>query len=432
LRTLTLDSAYPVENQDPWYRDSNRAMRDAFRFACARAPQCSALGGDIVDRLRMLDDTLRAHPLSGMARTADGVKHKVTIDPGELGYIMGTAAYGYPVYRELDGAARAYLDDSDPAPLLRLAAEQNYYGNGGPVKEYSEGLYVAVECNDYPQLWDINAPISQRPKQFATSVAALKAQDPDAFDPFTIDDWMSSDWSEYSSCIDWPVPSNYVFPLPDPHSYPSVPTLVFSGDLDSLTSPEGAHEVAAHFPNATFVDIHNGIHVMGLGDNGHCASNIIVRFVRTTDPGDTSCAAQYPPVRMAESFPKTLAAVGGGDVDTRIENVALNTVADMFTRWANMIGSDGVGLRGGTFHTTGDPIAQFKMSGLRWVTDVATNGNATWDRVTGNVSARVNVVTDNGSHASLALAWNEWVTDPMATVKGTIDGLPIRSSLPTP
>ena len=31
VRTLTLDAAYPVEDQDPWYRDLNRAMRDAFR-----------------------------------------------------------------------------------------------------------------------------------------------------------------------------------------------------------------------------------------------------------------------------------------------------------------------------------------------------------------------------------------------------------------
>jgi pimeloyl-ACP methyl ester carboxylesterase len=432
LRTLTLDSAYPVENQDPWYRDSNRAMRDAFRFACARAPQCTALGGDIVDRLRTLDDALRAHPLTGYARTADGVRHLVKIDPGELSYIAGAAAYGYPVYRELDGAARAYLDDHDPAPLLRIAAEQNYYGNAGPVKEYSEGLADAVDCNDYPQLWDINAPISQRSAQLDTSIAALRVQDPNAFDPFTIDDWMSSYWTDYTSCINWPVPSHFVPPLPDPHTYPNVPTLVLSGDLDSLTSPEGAHIVAAHFPNSTFVDTHNGIHVMGLGDNQHCASSIIVRFVRTLDAGDTSCAALYPPVRMIENFPETVDAVSGNDLNTRIENVALNTVTDMFTRWADMLKSDGVGLRGGKFHTTGDPIAKFTLNGLRWVTDAATSGNATWNRVTGDVTAHTTVVTDAGSHAALDLSWNEWVTDPNATVRGTIDGHPVKATLPTP
>ena len=30
LRTLTLDAAYPVEDQDPWYRDLNRGLVDAF------------------------------------------------------------------------------------------------------------------------------------------------------------------------------------------------------------------------------------------------------------------------------------------------------------------------------------------------------------------------------------------------------------------
>jgi len=41
LRTLILDSAYFVAGTDPWYSDTNRALREAFRLACQRSPTCS-------------------------------------------------------------------------------------------------------------------------------------------------------------------------------------------------------------------------------------------------------------------------------------------------------------------------------------------------------------------------------------------------------
>ena len=44
VRTLVLDGTYPVEDQDPWYRDLNAALRDAFRVVCERDPGCNALG----------------------------------------------------------------------------------------------------------------------------------------------------------------------------------------------------------------------------------------------------------------------------------------------------------------------------------------------------------------------------------------------------
>ena len=37
-------------------------------------------------------------------------------------------------------------------------------------------------------------------------------------------------------------------PVEEPVSYPDTPTLVLVGDLDSITSPEGARTVARNFP----------------------------------------------------------------------------------------------------------------------------------------------------------------------------------------
>jgi len=44
LRTLILDAAYFVGGTDPWYTDTNRALRTAFRLACRRSPTCAAPG----------------------------------------------------------------------------------------------------------------------------------------------------------------------------------------------------------------------------------------------------------------------------------------------------------------------------------------------------------------------------------------------------
>ena len=112
---------------------------------------------------------------------------------------------------------------NDPLPLLRIAAEQNYYGDAGPPKEYSEGQYLAVICNDYPQLWDDQASIPTRRTQFDQAVRKLRRTSPKTFAPFTIKEWLSSSWAEFDSCLNWRKPSKLVPPVPTPTDYPDVP-----------------------------------------------------------------------------------------------------------------------------------------------------------------------------------------------------------------
>lgn len=435
VRTLTLDAAYPVEDQDPWYRDENRALHSAFRLVCRRDPGCAALGGDVIDRLGALADALRANPLSGEAYDADGVLHDVEIDASFLSYIMGVATYGTTVYEELDGAGRAWLVGGDPAPLLRIAAEQTDWSTAGVPEEFSNGLYVSVICNDYPQLWDINAPLDQRQAQFDASVADLRATDPNAFAPFTVDDWLASPWTEFESCIKWPAPSHFVPPVDSPATYPSVPTLVLVGDLDSITSAEGAQIVAGHFPNSTFVEVANNGHVTALADHSRCASDIVVQFVKSSAPGDTSCASKYQEVRTTDAFPQRLndvaAPPGQGTVrQRRVTSAATSTVGDLFPRWFAMLGSDGVGLRGGTFSTTGLDIVHFNLTNLRWIDNLAVSGRVKWDRTTGAVTA--NVTCTRAADCNLAVAWNYNEAHAVATVTGRIDGAKVSLTMAAP
>ena len=82
---------------------------------------------------------------------------------------------------------------------------------------------------------------------------------------------------------------------------------MLSGDLDSVTSPEGGLDVASRFPNSTFVSVPNVGHVTAMGDKQGCAAGIVQRFVRTGgSTGDTSCVdTDYAPVRAVPEFART-------------------------------------------------------------------------------------------------------------------------------
>jgi pimeloyl-ACP methyl ester carboxylesterase len=435
LRTLVLDAAYPVEDQDPWYRDLNRAIRDSIRSVCAEDLECREIPGDPVDRVAALADALRDEPITGTAFDADGIRRRVTVDAAMLSYIYGVAAYGTTVYEELEAAGAAWLENGDARPLLRLAAEQTYWGDAGAVEEFSEGLYTAVICNDYPQHWDITDPIADRPEQYEAAVSALRGNEPDAFAPFTIDDWLESPWTEFQTCINWPAPSSWVPPEPAPAVYPDVPVLVLAGELDSLTSPEGNAVVASRFPQATLVVVANSGHVTALGDYLGCAAGIVVEFVAQGSAGDTSCADDYPAVRTTDQFPLRLRDVsaGEGSGTTRQLQVAtavVGTVGDVFPRWFAMYGTEGVGLRGGTFITTGLDDVRFRLSGLRWVRDLSVSGTIRWNRTSGDTRATVQF--SGSASGTLGISWNQWLDDAAASVAGTIDGKPVRLTIPAP
>jgi hypothetical protein len=268
----------------------------------------------------------------------------------------------------------------------------------------------------------------------------LRATNPDAFHPFTIDDWVASPWAEYTSCIRWPVPSNHVPPVEPGTTYPGVPTLVIAGELDSLTSPAGAEIVAERFPYSTYVEVANGVHVMALSDFSRCASDLTVRFVDTGgDAGDTSCANRYQEVRVVEEFPGALAEVDPapqGDgikssaADRRVVAAAANTVADIFPRWLNAIGFDGVGLRGGSFTSRGTESVQFRLTRLAWVPQVRVSGTVSWDRVSGAIVARVRV--QGPAPGQLVLRWNDYQQLAELKVNGTIGDRPVDLVMPAP
>ena len=385
VRAMVLDGAYD-QSFDPFARDAAVSIRRAWRALCARDGTCPRVLGTIGKFARRLG----AHPLK---LVAPGGTRPVRLTEGGLAQMVYDAAYVFTINRDLPAAIHS-AEQGDDAPLFRLASEDlTSTGNGNNPRAYSAGLYMAVSCHDYPTIWDAKASVPERRAQLARAIAGLA---PNAFAPFENDSFLHSLYEEQLvyGCLKWPRIS-----IPDP-AFPAdlkrshIPTLVLQGELDVTTPLANAQHVADAWPNATLVEVRNEVHIAALYDFEHCASVLAQRFIRTREPGDTSCASQIPDVYVMPSFPVHLrqahqAAAGGGDrstaTDRRAAWVAAQTVGDAFTRWYDILfGGTGSGLRGGTFRMRGPYRSHLPLTitfrRTRLVDDLAVSGPAVWNR----------------------------------------------------
>ncbi len=452
LRALVLDSAYPVVGLSPWYPEASPAMRNAFDSICRQSLSCRNLPRDSISRIEALLNELRIHPFRGTAHDGNGQPREVTANPMSLALLAFGNSTGPVVYRETDAAARAYLDDKNSAPLLRLLAENSVVSQSGappfdPIA-YSAGLFVAVSCSDYPQIYDMKAPPWIRVLQRDVAFAAEQERHPEVYAPFTINEFNSIplDFSVLDTCIPWPIPSPAHppgQPVPAETVFTSAPVLVLSGTLDSLTPAKQGAEAAKLFQNAQQVLVANSFHVTALDEQDDCASVLVRRFVIDLDPGDTSCASRIAEVRTVPRFAtivgelpaaRPLAGNQGTVADLQLAAAAALTAGDAIARWwMNQTGS-GVGLYGGTFqYAYSNGLYQYTLVDYRWVKDVAVSGSMTWTYSTpGAVIADLSVVTHGSDSSKLVISWNDRQRHAMATISGVIDGRNIAATMYAP
>ena len=337
-------------------------------------------------------------------------------------------AYTTQITRDLP-AALASERAGDARPLARLIAEaQGGASDPSSPRDYSEALYVAITCHDYPQAWDVRLPLAARARQLAASRRTLPAA---AFSPFSADAWTADSYEGVPSCLDWPVPTGEPLLPPDPVA-PLVPTLVLSGDLDTITPQPEGRVVAGRFPNSTFVDVHNAVHVTALSDSEDCSSRIARRFVRTLAAGDTSCAGRSAEVRITERFPLALGDVSapapiGSDHSTvsarRLAAALALTVGDAQSRWQVNYSGTIAGLRGGTISAEGDRLVRFTLRRSEFVPGIPVSGSVTWNRTRGTLHGRVTTPLDPSPlalgwsmHGPLRRAWLTGLTGVQATM----------------
>ena len=419
IRSVVLDSTYSTVTIDPWYRSSHDSMPADFDEACLRSPACGAAEPESPwARIGSLAARLRRDPVTGVVPDATGHDATVTMDVVGLVDLVNDAAGDPLVYRSLDAAARALLEDDDPAPLLRLyaqrlALDEEY--TGIPAGEYSGELYLAVSCLDYPQLFPMSATPAIRTARLAAAVSGLPAA---TFAPFSTDEWLQQDQNTeaYTACLDWPTPTVAVPPTTGrlPLLPERLPVLVLGGEFDTWTPPVDVPGIMAQVGgDSRFVEFANATHVVGEGDQP-CASTVIQEFVR--DPAhlhslDVSCAAEVPPIRSVGNFAGSLGAVTpvvatagntAGPEDLRLAAAAVATAGDAEARLEAIGAIADVGLHGGTIRPA-DHGSRLALHGDELVPGVAVSGTVVLG--SGTDSARLVVTVAGTTALSVDAVW---------------------------
>jgi pimeloyl-ACP methyl ester carboxylesterase len=240
LRGLVLDSAYPAD--DPYYRTLLPAGLNGLRIACRKAPGCA---GDPVARFSRV-----VHRFHAAGRSTDGL----------LSFLLRAGTLAPRSYLSLDEADRRFLAGA-PRRLNELI-DPGPPGHG-ELSEFSYGLEIAVECNDYPLLWDPRAGIDERIGQLSEAVTRLPK---DYFAPFGRREYLLSRAAHLTSCLTWPAPppGGLEPPVPADWRAPTAfPTLILAGQVDDITSVTEARQVARRFPRSRLYVV---------PDRGHASS----------------------------------------------------------------------------------------------------------------------------------------------------------------
>ncbi len=241
LRGLVLDSAFPGD--DPYYRTLLPASRRALGQACRQSAECS---GNAVARFARVVDRFHAR-----RRSTEGL----------IRFLLGAGTLAPRSYLSLDEGTRRFLR-GDPRRLNRLIAP-GPAGHGDP-SEFSYGLEIAVECNDYPLLWDSRLPMGERIAQLTKATQVLPA---DHFAPFGRREYLLSSAAHLTNCLTWPAPPAGELEPPVPAGWRaprSFATLILAGQLDGITSVAEARQVQERFPRSRLYVVPNRGHASDL------------------------------------------------------------------------------------------------------------------------------------------------------------------------
>jgi pimeloyl-ACP methyl ester carboxylesterase len=240
LRGLVLDSAYPAD--DPYYRTLLPAGLRGLRISCRLAADCS---GDPVARFSRVVGRFHA-----AERSTEGL----------IDFLLQAGSLAPRSYLSLDDSDRRFL--AGRAQRLNRLIAPGPAGHGD-LGEFSYGLEIAVECNDYPLLWDPSAAIDERIRQLSAAVTRLPKH---YFAPFGRREYLLSSAAHLTSCLTWPAPPAGGLEPPVPAGWrapTTFPTLILAGQVDDITSVAEAWQVRRRFPRS---------HLYVVPDRGHVSS----------------------------------------------------------------------------------------------------------------------------------------------------------------
>lgn len=279
IRSAVIESIYPLQanfHTEIFATFSTALARlDA---GCAADPACAAAYPDLSGAFARVVSRLNADaaviPILNLETGApidylpvSGVD--LTLIVFQLMYITEAI----PALPALIGEA----DQGNYAPLASLVSVLITSEQPGGVPIISQGMQIAVQCNEDATFADAREFVTARDQHRA--VAGL------AFSPLFNEAMLEI-------CAAWGLTS---MPGAENQAVRSdVPTLLISGELDPITPPENAREAARTLSRASELVIPRGGHTPSL--LSPCARATIVRFLDAPQRGsDTSCLAQESP-----------------------------------------------------------------------------------------------------------------------------------------
>lgn len=293
VRDIVLSGAFPLA-LDPLARPSAQAVSSNLRRVCERSVPVACDGEQAVKDLATTAARLRAEPLTVPVTTGHGVYEKrFTEDKlANLAFEAASSQVGSePGEPSLLGRLPHALDrfvKGDTGPLRKLVQEEGSTGS-----TVDQAPYIAVTCNDYRKAWSKDAPPSVRWRQYDAALAAVR---PGEHGAFSAKGFTEGTTDAGDVCIGWPR-EHTPDPQPTKPRLPDVPVLVLSGDLDANTPDASGKKAAGQFRDSRFFSVRNMGHVPEL-EPSLCAAGVSSHFIRTGEPGDTSCLRALPPIAV--------------------------------------------------------------------------------------------------------------------------------------
>lgn len=397
VRSLVLDSPVGPPVVIPYTRRlrfETQAMPLLLDRLCARSLLCAPDHPNPSRELAELIEDVREHPMVGDSHDASGNLVHVKVDEAALlDFVLDDTVFqGNFTTKNEALAAYVSLEHGDAVPLLRLAAEGTFTADPtdqGDPTSFSVGAFYATGCSDVGEPWDWADRVADRMEDYGEHIAGLPQ---DYFAPFSKSAGRDTLFSLLGKqCFWWQKPTPSA-PIATRHVvYPSVPTLVLAGDIDSRVPPAANEAVADLFPGSTFVTVSNSRHLTLF--NTQCGVKLANQLIETLTVGDTSCANTpeyvWPavgrfPLHANDARAATPDASGSNqisDAEQKVVSVAVATAIDALQRInVNGFGA-GVGLRAGTFSTgfsADGNSAIVTLVNCAFSEDVTVNGTTTW------------------------------------------------------
>jgi pimeloyl-ACP methyl ester carboxylesterase len=280
VHAIVLDSGLTLD--DPvhyWGEGYPRAWLGIVARFCGGVPTCAANHPHPEAELAALIARIRKAPVRGSATGGD-----VLLDGAAfIGILSSVGPFPDNLGAETLLDAAAANAHGDNGPILELSQwATGWPGDNGDPTQYSEGMHAAATCNDDPMNGDPREPVADRA---ATLLAAVAALPKDAFEPFTVAEWVPSARMEY--CLAWPVPDRYE-PATRPRTTIAVPALVLAGEQDGVETSAVQHRLLDVFPNSTWAVVAGAIHsVLGWS---RCPRDLMAEFLDTLRVDGGTCA----------------------------------------------------------------------------------------------------------------------------------------------